>query len=138
MSRVHHHCGCFILIFQLLCCCLPLVTSFSANMKATMTCFPGTILTRLIYTSFIRIDICSTLFCLITKAIHTSCILIGLQQPPEKCFPPIHIPTELLKKSSCGPEIEIYGPGPSSEYNGRPNIVNDLSLINLSTELIIL
>ena len=33
----------------------------------------------------------------------------------------------------CGTETAIDGPGPSSEYTGWQNIVDDLGLMNLST-----
>ena len=64
---------------------------------------------------------------------HTSFILIYIQHPSEKLFPPIHKAKSLLKNSSCGPDTAINGPGPSSEYTGCPNIVDALVLINLST-----
>ena len=38
-----------------------------------------------------------------------------------------------VEHSSCGPETEIDGPGPSSEYIGCPNIFDVLGLMNLST-----
>ena len=107
--------------------------SFSASMRAAMPCFPGTNFPRLIAISCRRLDSYSILCCLSPKSLHTSCILIGLQQQSETCFPPIHIPNVLVKNSSCGPETAIYGPGPSSEYTGYPNIVDALGLMNLST-----
>ena len=74
-----------------------------------------------------------TLSCLNTKSLHTSCILIGLYHPTEKCFPPIHKARALLKKASCGPDTAIDVSGPSIEYTGRSKIVDALGLMNLST-----
>ena len=107
--------------------------SFIAIMRDVMPCFPGTTIARIIATLCLIIDICSILFCLSPKALYTSCILVGLQQPTETFFPPIHIPNALLKNSSCVPETGIDGPGPSSEYIGCPNIFDVLGLMNLST-----
>ena len=98
-----------------------------------MSCFPGTTLARLVATYCRSINSCSTLFYLSTKALHTSCIMIGLHQPSETFFTPIHIPNTLLKKSSCGPETAIYGPITSSEYTGCTQIVHALGLMDLST-----
>ena len=98
-----------------------------------MPCFPGTTLVSLIDTSCRRIYSCSTLSCLNTKALHTSCILIGIQHPSGKCFPPIHIKKALLENSSYGPKTAIDGSGPSNEYTGWPNIVYDLVLMNFYT-----
>ena len=98
-----------------------------------MPCFPGTTISFLIATSYRRIDSCSTLSCLNPKSLHISCILIGLQQPSEKCFPPIHIAKALLKNSPCGPDTAIDRPGTSSEYTRCPNIVYSLGLMKLST-----
>ena len=95
--------------------------------------FPGTNISFLIATSYRRIDSCSTLSCLNPKSLHISCILIGLQQPSEKCFPPIHIAKALLKNSPCGPDTAIDRPGTSSEYTRCPNIVYSLGLMKLST-----
>ena len=83
--------------------------------------------------SCLRVDRYSTLFSLITKALQTLFILIGLQQPSEKCFSPIHIPKLLLKTPSYGPVIEIDSFGPSREYTGWQNIVDTLDFMNLST-----
>ena len=93
-------------------------SSFSDRIKAAMLCFPVTTISCLISTSCCRLDSCSTLICLNPKALHTSCIRIGLQQPSEKYFPPIHIPKSPLKNSSFGPETAIDGPSPSNEYTG--------------------
>ena len=98
-----------------------------------MPCFPDTTLARLIATSCHRLDSCYTIICLNPKDIHNSYSLIGLQQPPEKRFPPIHILKSLLKNPSCAPETAIYGHGPSNEYIGWPNIVDDIDFMNLST-----
>ena len=98
-----------------------------------MPCFPGTTLAHIIANSFRRIDSCSTLSYLNPKALHTSFILIGLYHKTEKCYPPIHKEKSLLKHFSCGPYIEMDSPGPSNEYNGWPNIVHALGLMNLST-----
>ena len=98
-----------------------------------MPCFPGTTIARLIDISCRRIDSCSTLIYLSINSLYTSCILIGLQNPYENCFPPIHIPKTLLKTSSCGPDTQIDGPGSSRKYYGWKTIVDALSLINLST-----
>ena len=38
-----------------------------------------------------------------------------------------------MKNSSCGPETAIDGPGPSNEYTGWPNIVDDIGLMNIYT-----
>ena len=38
-----------------------------------------------------------------------------------------------LKKSSCGPDTAIDGPGPSRKYIGCPKIVYAIGLMNLST-----
>ena len=94
-----------------------------------MSCFTGTPLVRLIYSSYRRIESCSNLICLSPRSFHISRILIGLQHPSEKHFLPIHIPKVLLKNSSCVPETEINGPGPYSEYYGCPNIVDALGLM---------
>ena len=107
--------------------------SFSASMRAAVPYFPGTTFPRLIVTSCIIIDICSTIFCLSHKSLHTSCILIGMKQPSKKCFLPIHMQKLVLKNSSCGPETAIDGPGTSNEYIGWPNIVDAIGLMNLST-----
>ena len=107
--------------------------SFSANMRATMPCFTGITISRLISALCLIIYRCYTLCYLSPKAVHTSCILIGLQQPPEKYFPPIYTPKELLKQSSCVPKITINGPCLYIEYMGWPNIVDALGLMNLPT-----
>ena len=97
-----------------------------------MPCFPGTTLARIIATSCHRLEICSTIFCLSPRFLHTLCILIGLQHPSDSP-PPIHIPRALLKNYSCGTETKIDSPGPSSEYYGWPNIFYSLGLIILYT-----
>ena len=85
--------------------------SFSDIMRADISCFPGTILARLIATSFLRLDKYYTIFFLSPRALHILCILIGMQHPSEKCFLPTHIPKAPLKNSSCRSETEIDGPG---------------------------
>ena len=45
----------------------------------------------------------------------------------------MHIPKQMLKNSSCGPETEIDGPRPSREYSVWTNISNALCLMKLST-----
>ena len=107
--------------------------SFSASTRAEIPCFPGTTRTRLIATSWHRLDSCSTIIWINPNALHSSCILIGIQQPSEELFPPINIPKVLLQNFSCRPDTEIYGPGPSSKYTGCPNIFYALGLMNLST-----
>ena len=92
--------------------------SFSARMMAAMPCFPGTTLDRLRDNSCVRLVRCSTIICLNPKALHTSYIMIRLQKPPKKLFPPIHIPKALLKNSSRGLYTNIDSPGPSREYTG--------------------
>ena len=90
-------------VYVCLCCIWTYISSefisssFSASMRSTMPYFPGTTLDHLIDTSCRMLDICSTLICLNLNSFHTSCILIGIQQPSEKFFPPIHIPRVLLK-----------------------------------------
>ena len=106
---------------------------FSANKRADLSCFSGTNIACLISSLCIRVHICPNLFWIIHKALHTLCILISLQQQPEKYFPPIHIPKASLKNSSCGPEIAIDGPGTSRKYTGWPKIVDVLGLIKLPT-----
>ena len=108
-------------------------TSFSASMRAYMLFFPVTTISRIIAAYFHRLYRCSTISCLNSKSLHTSCILIGLQYPSGKWFPSIHIPNALLKNSSCGPDTAIDGPVPSRKYCGWPNILDDLVLMNLST-----
>ena len=71
--------------------------SFCSSMRSTMPCFPGTTLSSLIATSYFRLDSCFDLCYLSPKALHNSCILIGIHQPYETCFPPIHILNALLK-----------------------------------------
>ena len=56
-------------------------------------------------------------------ALHTSYILIVLK----------HILNLLLNNFFCGPVTTMYVPGPSIDYAGWPNIVEDLGLIKLST-----
>ena len=43
------------------------------------------------------------------------------------------MPKALLKNYSCGPDTEIYGPGPPREYSGWTNIIDAIGLMNLST-----
>ena len=107
--------------------------SFSANTRAMMPYFTGITIARLIATSWLRLEICSTIFCLSSKALRTSCKLIGLYIPYEMFLLPIHMPKALLKNSSCEPDTEIYGPGPSKGYNGRPNIFLYIGLKKLFT-----
>ena len=107
--------------------------SFCASMRAEMPCFPGTTIAHIISTSFHRLENCSTLWCLSPKTLHNFCILIGLQNLTEKCFPPIHIPKALLKNSSCDPEIAIYGPGPYRKYTRWTKLVDAIGLTNIST-----
>ena len=141
---MHHYCGCFNIIFHMLCFCIPLVIctviassftfpSFIYSMRSDIPCFPGTTLARIIATSCLRLDSCSALSCLNPLALHTSCILIFLQHPSEKFFPLIYKEKALLKNSTCGPDTAIDGPGPSSKHTGCPNIVVNLGLMNLST-----
>ena len=105
---MHCHCGYFTLIFQIFfsvclwCICTGIAStfisaSFSASMRSYMPFFKATTLSRIISNSCHVIYSCSTLFCLGPKALHTLCILIGLQHLSEKLFPPIHIPKSLLK-----------------------------------------
>ena len=103
---------------------------FSSNMRASMSCFPGTTLYRLIDTSCRSIDICYNILLISTKSLHTLCILIGMQHP-HKLFLPIHIPKQLLKNSSCGTEASISSPGPSRKYFGWKKIVQAIDIINL-------
>ena len=98
-----------------------------------MTYFPGTTLACLIATSCHRLDRCPTLFCLSPKATHTLCILIDLQHLHEKLFPPIHIPKELLKNSSCGYDTANNGPNPYIKYSRWKNISDAIGLMYLST-----
>ena len=107
--------------------------SFSAIMRDYMPCFTCTTLAHLIDTSCRRLDSCSTISCLNPKALHNLCILIGIQHPSEKCFPPIHKAKSSLKNTSCSPDTAIDSPGPPREYNGCPNIVDALDVMNLST-----
>ena len=121
-----------------LCCLFTGIASafvfayFSAIMRAGMPFFLGTTITRLIATSCLSLESCYNLRCLSPIALHTFYILIGLQHPSEKTFPPIHISKSLLKNSLCGPETSIDGPGPSSEYSGWTNHVDALGMIKLS------
>ena len=106
---------------------------FSASTRADIPYFPGTILACLIATSCRRLDICSTLSCLNPKALHTSCILIGLHQPFGKCFLPIHKEKALLRISSRGTGTAIDGPGPPRKHTGCPKFVDDIGLMKLYT-----
>ena len=76
--------------------------SSSASMRDAIPCFPGTTLSCITYTSYLSIDRCSTICCRITRYINNLCILICLHLPPEKYFPPIHIPESLLKNPHVG------------------------------------
>ena len=97
-----------------------------------MPCFPGTTLACLIANYFHRLYRCSTNFCLSPISLHTLCILIGLQLPPDKCFPPIQIPKELLKSSARGTDTTINVPVTPRDYVIWPNIVDDIGFMNLS------
>ena len=100
-------------------------------MMDAIPCFPGTNLACLITTLFCILDIRSTLFFLSLNSLHTSCILIGLKHPYEKCAYPY--PEITVEKSSCGPEISINVPCPFSQYTGWTNIFYALFFIDLST-----
>ena len=100
-------------------------------MRADIPCFTGTTISHHIATSCCILDNCSTLCCLNPKNLYSFCILIGLKHPSE-IFPNHPYPESTVEKSSCGPEIAIVVPGPSSEYTEWPNIVDDLGLMNLS------
>ena len=63
--------------------------SFSASMRDAMKFFTGTNHERLMTNLFHRLGICSTICCLSSKGLHTSCILIALHLSSEKCFLPI-------------------------------------------------
>ena len=130
-------CSCFVAVC-LWCICTEIppafiYASFIASMRDGMPFFPGTTLAHLIATSYCRLEIRSTIICFNPKALHTLCILIGLQHPSEICFPSIHIPNALLKNSSCGPGTSINGPRPSRKYAGWKNIVDALGFMNLYT-----
>ena len=101
--------------------------SFSTSMMDAIPCFPGTNLACLITTLFCILDIRSTLFFLSLNSLHTSCILIGLKHPYEKCAYPY--PEITVEKSSCGPEISINVPCPFSQYTGWTNIFYALFLL---------
>ena len=106
-------------------------SSFSANTRASVTCFLGTTLTGIITTLWCRLDICSlysSLF-LWTSILFSSLLVFRIHL--EK--PLIHIPKSLLQNSSCETDTEIEGPGSSSKYYRWPKNVEDLGLLDLST-----
>ena len=101
---------CFVAIC-LWCICTGIANAFisasvSASIRDNMLCFPGTTLSRIIATSCRRLDSRYNLFCLIPRALHTSCILIGMQHPSEKRFPSIHIPKVPLKIPHMGLKLK--------------------------------
>ena len=102
-------------------------------MRVSVPCFAGTTLACLISTYCSRLEIYYILWCLSLKSLHNFCILIGLQNSSEKCFPPIHIPKALFKTISYDPEILINGPIPPIKYTMWPNIIDALGLMNLYT-----
>ena len=100
-------------------------------MRDDILCFPGTTISCLVANLCRILDSCSTLFFLSSKFLNTSCILIGLQHPYERCFPSSYIPNALFKNSSYGPETAINNPVPFRECYGRTNIADGLGLISL-------
>ena len=98
-----------------------------------MPCFTGTTLANIISTLYLRINCCSIIFYLGPIALHTLFILIGLQLPHEKCFPPINTPEALMKNSLYGTYAVIDGSVPSRECSVLTHIAEAQGLINLFT-----
>ena len=106
--------------------------SFRSNTWSALPCCPGTTIAHLITNLCRRIDICSTICWLSPRSLRTSFILIDMQLPSENKFTYSH-PKITVENSLCWTDTEINGPISSRKYVGWPNIVESISLINLST-----
>ena len=108
-------------------------TSFSDGVRSSILCFLGTTLACLMDTSCLRLGSRYTLSLLNPKDLYTSCILIGINHPSKKLFPPIHKAKVPLKNYSCVPDTAIDGPGTSIKYTECPKIVDALGLMKIYT-----
>ena len=72
-------------------------TSFISKMRSATEYLPGTNIYCLIATSFWNLDNCNNMCFCSNTSLNNYFILIDIQHPYDKCFPPIHIPKELFK-----------------------------------------